>query len=158
MAVPRVSHDHFHPNHISHPVIRHQIVSHITSLNDQETFLTPLSLKDIIATGSSCPVHAMMGYRGKSSIARCPASRPGRFTLREEPQNPLYKGMYGRNRLCEKCGEEKNLLPLHGSEAQIIHPIAWSLHQLSYLSSRISVYKAISHIITVALLFLIRLH
>jgi hypothetical protein len=64
----------------------------------------------------------------------------------------------GINRLCEKFGEEKSLLPLHGPEAQTIQPTAWSLHQLSYPSSHIPVYKVIIHIITVALLFLIRLY
>jgi hypothetical protein len=100
----------------------------------------------------------MMAYRGKSGIAGWPASRPGRFTFREESQNPSYRRIYGHKTLPEKFGEEKISCPPNGPEAQIIKPTAWSLHQLSYPGSHIPVYKAISHIITVTLLFLIRLH
>jgi hypothetical protein len=64
----------------------------------------------------------MMANRGKSGIAGWLASHPGRFTLREEPQNPSYRKMYGHNRLSEKFGKEKNLCHCTDSKPRSYSP------------------------------------
>jgi hypothetical protein len=63
------------------------------------------------------------------------------YPRENRPQYPLYKRMGGPQSRFGRYREEKNLLPLLGTEIRIggLYPVAWSLYPLSYTGSR-SIY------------------